>query len=95
MPDAAQQRVQRGGPARCWRHGGPVDEPAYRRTTSQFGGLIGDHVQTGSMITLGPGIAVGRHSTIAASVCMGSSIVPAASVVRSSSPEVLIEPRRI
>ncbi|MGW5348376.1 hypothetical protein [Streptomyces sp. HUAS TT3] len=47
------------------------------------------------MITLGPGIAVGRHSTIAASVCMGSSIVPAASVVRSSSPEVLIEPRRI
>ncbi|MGW4689838.1 hypothetical protein ACWEPM_33800 [Streptomyces sp. NPDC004244] len=33
---------------------GPVDEPAYRCTTSQFGGLIGDHVQTGSMITIGP-----------------------------------------
>ncbi|MFD8417086.1 transferase [Streptomyces sp. NPDC059650] len=74
---------------------GPSDEPAYRCTTSQFGGLIGDHVQTGSMITLGPGIAVGRHSTIAASVCLGSSIVPAASVVRSSSPDVIIEPRRI
>lgn len=74
---------------------GPGDEPPYRCTTSQFGGLIGDHVQTGSMITLGPGIAVGRHSTIAASVCMGSTIVPPASVVRSSSPEVIIEPRRI
>ncbi|MFJ9648893.1 hypothetical protein [Streptomyces sp. NPDC101206] len=71
---------------------GPVDEPAYRCTTSQFGGLIGDHVQTGSMITIGPGTAVGRHSAIAASVCMGSSIVPAASVVRSSSREVTIEP---
>ncbi|MEU8772513.1 transferase [Streptomyces sp. NPDC048606] len=74
---------------------GPGDEPPYRCTTSRFGGLIGDHVQTGSMITLGPGIAVGRHSTIAASVCMGSAIVPAGSVVRSSSPEVVIEPRRI
>ncbi|MFF4387641.1 transferase [Streptomyces sp. NPDC001552] len=74
---------------------GPGDEPPYRCTTSRFGGLIGDHVQTGSTITLGPGIAVGRHSVIAASVCMGSTIVPAASVVRSSSSEVIIETRRI
>ncbi|MEU4732018.1 hypothetical protein [Streptomyces sp. NPDC023588] len=74
---------------------GPGDEPPYRCTASQFGGLIGDQVQTGSMIILGPGIAVDRHSAIAASVCMGSAIVPAASVVRSSSPEVTIEPRRI
>lgn len=74
---------------------GPVDEPPYHCTTSQFGGLIGDGVQTGSMITLGPGIAVGRHAVIAASVCMGSTIVPAASVVRSSSPEVIIEARRV
>ncbi|MFG2229682.1 transferase [Streptomyces sp. NPDC048723] len=74
---------------------GPGGEPPYRCMTSQFGGLIGDHVQTGSMITLGPGIAVGRHSAIAASVCMGSIIVPAASVVRSSSPKVIVEARRI
>ncbi|MFF3085562.1 hypothetical protein ACFVRB_10995 [Streptomyces nojiriensis] len=47
------------------------------------------------MITLGPGIAVGRHSALAASVCMGSTVVPAASVVRSSSPEVVIETRRV
>ncbi|MCB5165677.1 transferase [Streptomyces bambusae] len=74
---------------------GPGDEPPYRCATPRFGGLIGDHVQTGSMITLGPGIAVGRHSTIAASVCMGSSIVPADSVVRSSTPKLVIERRRI
>ncbi|MET9694804.1 transferase [Streptomyces sp. NPDC006514] len=74
---------------------GPGDEPPYRCTTPRFGGLIGDHVQTGSMITLGPGIAVGRHSAIAAGACMGSTIVPAGSVVRSSAPEVAIEPRRI
>ncbi|WP_405940779.1 transferase [Streptomyces sp. NBC_00207] len=74
---------------------GPGGEPPYRCTTSQFGGLIGDHVQTGSMITLGPGFAVGRHSAIAASVCMGSSVVPAASVVRSASPQAIVEPRRI
>ncbi|WP_079408556.1 transferase [Streptomyces sp. 3211] len=72
---------------------GPGDEPPYHCTTPQFGGLIGDRVQTGSMITLGPGVAVGRYSAIAASVCMGSTMVPAASVVRSSSPEVTIEPR--
>ncbi|MFI5986276.1 hypothetical protein ACIBEA_36125 [Streptomyces sp. NPDC051555] len=54
-----------------------------------------DEVQTGSMITLGPGIAVGRRSVIASSVCMGSAVVPPASVVRSSSPEVVIEPRRM
>ncbi|MFJ7205578.1 hypothetical protein ACIQWR_18820 [Streptomyces sp. NPDC098789] len=56
---------------------------------------IRDHVQTGSMITLGPGIAVGRHSIIAAGVCMGSTIVPAASVVRSAAPEAVIGPRRV
>ncbi|MFF4424692.1 hypothetical protein ACFY04_28620 [Streptomyces sp. NPDC001549] len=48
----------------------------------------------GSMITLGPGIAAGRHSVIAASVCTGSSSVPAAGVLRSSSPEAVIEARR-
>ncbi|MEU6300756.1 transferase [Streptomyces erythrochromogenes] len=74
---------------------GAGDEPPYRCAASQFGGLIGDHVQSGSMITLGPGIAVGRHSAIAASVCMGSAIVSAGSVVRSSLPEAVIEPRRI
>ncbi|MET9692560.1 NAD-dependent epimerase/dehydratase family protein [Streptomyces sp. NPDC006514] len=58
-------------------------------------GTGGDHVRTGSMITLGPGIAVGRHSAIAAGVCMGSTIVPAGSVVGSSAPEGAIEPRRI
>ncbi|MFF0217228.1 hypothetical protein [Streptomyces vinaceus] len=46
------------------------------------------------MITLGPGIAVGRHSVIVAGVCMGSAVVPAASVVRSSAPGMVIEPRR-
>ncbi|MBZ9593524.1 transferase [Streptomyces erythrochromogenes] len=74
---------------------GPGDGLPYRCTTPRFGGLIGDHVQTGSMITLGPGIAVGRRSVIAAGLCMGSTIIPASSVVRSSAPEVVIEPRRI
>ncbi|MEU6295347.1 transferase [Streptomyces erythrochromogenes] len=74
---------------------GPGDEAPYRCATARFGGLIGDHVQTGSMITLGPGIAVGRHSAVAASVCVGSAVVPAASVLRSSAPGVTIEPRRI
>ncbi|MFJ6784330.1 transferase [Streptomyces yangpuensis] len=69
-------------------------EPPYRCAAPRFGGLIGDHVQTGSMITLGPGIAVGRHSAIAAGVCTGSTIVPARSVVRSSAPDMIIEPRR-
>ncbi|MEV7415174.1 hypothetical protein [Streptomyces sp. NPDC089919] len=57
--------------------------------------LASDNVQTGSMITLGPGIAVGRHSVIAASVCLGSSVIPAGSVVRSATPEAVIEPRRM
>ncbi|WP_314254824.1 hypothetical protein [Streptomyces sp. DSM 40907] len=74
---------------------GPGDEPPYRCTTSHFGGLIGDHVQTGSMITLGPGIAVGRHSAIAASVCMAASSSPPPAWCAPHPPQVIVEPRRI
>ncbi|MFE9398277.1 transferase [Streptomyces flavidovirens] len=37
------------------------DGERYECLVSQFGALLGDGVQTGSQITLGPGVAVGRQ----------------------------------
>ncbi|WP_455356302.1 transferase [Streptomyces sp. SYSU K217416] len=53
----------------------------YRCGTAQFGAVIGDRVQTGSGIGLGPGVAVGRDSRISSGVTLAGRVIPARSVV--------------
>lgn len=54
---------------------------AYRCGTAQFGAVIGDRVQTGNNISLGPGILVGRSSQIDSGVTLAIRAVPDNSVV--------------
>lgn len=54
---------------------------AYRCGTAQFGAVIGDRVQTGNNISLGPGVLVGRHSQIDSGVTLAIRAVPENSVV--------------
>ncbi|MGW5971925.1 transferase [Streptomyces sp. NPDC055186] len=48
----------------------------YRCGTPQFGALIGDRVQTGNNISLGPGLAVGRDCRIASGVTLVARTIP-------------------
>ncbi|MBT2539752.1 transferase [Streptomyces sp. ISL-44] len=53
----------------------------YRTGTPQFGAVIGDHVQTGNSISLGPGLAVGRYCQINSGVTLAVRTVPDHSAV--------------
>ncbi|MEN8651699.1 transferase [Streptomyces sp. 21So2-11] len=53
----------------------------YRCGTAQFGALIGDRVQTGSGIGLGPGVAIGRDSQILSGVTLAARVLAHHSVV--------------
>ncbi|MFD7061770.1 transferase [Streptomyces sp. NPDC059906] len=53
----------------------------YRCGTPQFGALIGDRVQTGNNISLGPGLAIGRHCRIASGVTLAARTIPDHSAV--------------
>ncbi|MFE1377650.1 transferase [Streptomyces sp. NPDC058740] len=56
-------------------------EGLYRCGTTQFGGVIGDGVQTGNNIALGPGIAIGRRTRINSGVTLAARIVPPDSII--------------
>ncbi|MEU6757742.1 transferase [Streptomyces sp. NPDC046685] len=53
----------------------------YRCGTTQFGAVIGDDTQTGNTISLGSGVAVGRHTQINSGVTLAARTVPTDSVV--------------
>ncbi|MEU1462599.1 transferase [Streptomyces sp. NPDC005727] len=53
----------------------------YRCGTPQFGALIGDRVQTGNNISLGPGVAVGRDCRIASGVTLAARTIPDQSAI--------------
>ncbi|UUU45013.1 transferase [Streptomyces sp. NBC_00162] len=53
----------------------------YRCGTPQFGALIGDGTQTGNSISLGPGVAIGRHVRINSGVTLAIRSIPDYSVV--------------
>lgn len=53
----------------------------YRCGSPQFGAVIGDRVQTGNGISLGPGTAVGRDCRIASGVTLAGRTIPEDSVV--------------
>ncbi|GGP90030.1 transferase [Streptomyces roseolilacinus] len=53
----------------------------YRCGTPRFGALIGDRVQTGNSISLGPGLALGRDCRIASGVTLAARTIPDHSVV--------------
>ncbi|MEV0581187.1 transferase [Streptomyces sp. NPDC050392] len=53
----------------------------YRCGTTQFGALIGDRVQTGNSISIGPGIVLGRDCRIASGVTLAGRTIPDHSVI--------------
>ncbi|MFD5425494.1 transferase [Streptomyces sp. NPDC127084] len=53
----------------------------YRTGTPQFGAVIGDGTQTGTNISLGPGVAIGRHSQINTGVTLALRAIPEHSIV--------------
>lgn len=53
----------------------------YRCGTPQFGALIGDRVQTGNSISLGPGLAIGRDCRIASGVTLACRAIADHSVI--------------
>ncbi|MFD6534936.1 LbetaH domain-containing protein [Streptomyces goshikiensis] len=53
-----------------------TDAGIYRTGTPQFGAVIGDGTQTGSNISLGPGVAIGRHSQINSGVTLAIRTIP-------------------
>ncbi|WP_234436147.1 hypothetical protein [Streptomyces sp. NRRL S-813] len=53
----------------------------YRCGTPEFGALIGDRVQTGNSISLGPGLALGRDTRIASGVTLAARAIPDHSVI--------------
>ncbi|KPC92071.1 transferase [Streptomyces sp. NRRL F-6602] len=55
----------------------------YRCGTPQFGALIGDRVQTGNSISLGPGLALGRDCRVASGVTLAARTIPDRSVITS------------
>ncbi|MEV8309037.1 transferase [Streptomyces flavidovirens] len=58
-----------------------VPDGLYRCGTTQFGAVIGDGVQTGNAISLGPGVVVGRQSRISSGVTLAGRAVADRSVV--------------
>ncbi|MFD7258370.1 transferase [Streptomyces sp. NPDC059874] len=67
----------------------------YRCGTTRFGALIGDHVQTGNTLSLGPGTAIGRRTLIHSGVTLAARAVPADSVVTTPhTSEATVHPRR-
>lgn len=50
-------------------------QEVYRCGTTQFGALIGDRVQTGNNISLGPGVVIGRCSRINSGVTLAARVV--------------------
>ncbi|MGW6526688.1 transferase [Streptomyces venezuelae] len=67
-----------------------LPEGLYRCGTPQFGALIGDHVQTGNNISLGPGVALGRDCQINSGVTLGPArVIPAGNLVAlATAPDV-------
>ncbi|MFE9337670.1 transferase [Streptomyces sp. NPDC007063] len=53
----------------------------YRCGTPRFGALLGDRIQTGHNISLGPGLAIGRYSRIAGGVTLAGRTLPERSTV--------------
>jgi UDP-3-O-[3-hydroxymyristoyl] glucosamine N-acyltransferase len=53
----------------------------YRCETPRFGAVIGDRVQTGNNISLGPGVAIGPDTRITSGVTLAGRIVPPRSVI--------------
>ncbi|MFD9410112.1 transferase [Streptomyces sp. NPDC059989] len=68
------------------------DEP-YRCKAPAFGALIGDRTQTGSTLTLGPGLAVGRDCRLSSGIHVGGRIIPSSSFARQAR-DLAIERRR-
>ncbi|MCP3817529.1 transferase [Streptomyces sp. A3M-1-3] len=69
----------------------------YRCGTAQFGAVIGDRVQTGSSIGLGPGVAIGRDSRISSGVTLAGRAIPDHSVLsapHTADTHVRIRPQR-
>ncbi|MGY0061673.1 transferase [Streptomyces sp. LZ34] len=58
-----------------------VPDGLYRCGTPQFGALIGERVQTGNSISLGPGLALGRDCRIASGVTLAGRTIPDHSVI--------------
>ncbi|MFI0257863.1 transferase [Streptomyces sp. NPDC017056] len=58
-----------------------VPDGLYRCGTPRFGGILGDHCQTGNNISLGPGIAIGPHCRIASGVTLAGRTIPANSIL--------------
>ncbi|MFJ4781314.1 transferase [Streptomyces sp. NPDC088762] len=52
----------------------------YRCGTTRFGAVIGDDTQTGNTISLGPGVAIGRHTRLNSGVTLAARTLPADSV---------------
>lgn len=58
-----------------------VQDSVYRCGTPRFGALIGDRVQTGNSISLGPGLAIGRDSRIASGVTLAGRALTDHSII--------------
>ncbi|MFE9552883.1 DapH/DapD/GlmU-related protein [Streptomyces sp. NPDC006692] len=68
----------------------------YRCRTAQFGALIGDHVQTGNGIAIGPGVAIGRHCRLNSGLTVPPTrVLPPHSIVSSTEVhEIHVRPQR-
>ncbi|MFC9293945.1 transferase [Streptomyces sp. NPDC057011] len=74
---------------------GPTETGLYRCGTPQFGAVIGDDTQTGNTISLGPGVAVGRHTRINSGATLAARTVPTDAVVTAPhTAETRIHSRR-
>ncbi|MGC3001737.1 transferase [Streptomyces sp. G35A] len=59
----------------------------YRCGTPRFGALIGDHTQTGTNITIGPGTAIGRHCQINSHTAIGPThVIPDHHILSPATP---------
>ncbi|OEJ22261.1 transferase [Streptomyces subrutilus] len=68
----------------------------YRTGTPHFGAVLGDHTQTGNSISLGPGLAVGRHCRINSGVSLAIRTVPDHSTVTAPyATRAHIHPQRV
>ncbi|WP_438297109.1 hypothetical protein [Streptomyces sp. HUAS TT7] len=63
--------------------------------TPQFGALLGDHLQTGNSIALGPGVAIGRHSQLNSGTTIPPTrVIPAHSVISNPlGADIHVRPR--
>lgn len=72
-----------------------TDTGIYRCGTPQFGAVIGDGTQTGSNISLGPGVAIGRHTQINSGVTLAIRAVPEHSAITAPhTAQAHVHPRR-